>query len=45
MARYQVPNRAALVRASIANGILLVPREAAASGDAPVTAVVSSVSL
>lgn len=45
MARYHVPNRAALVRAGIANGILLVPREAAASGDAPMTAVVSSVSL
>jgi DNA-binding CsgD family transcriptional regulator len=31
MARYEVPNRAALVRAGIANGILFVPHEAATS--------------
>jgi DNA-binding NarL/FixJ family response regulator len=32
MARYDVPNRAALVRASIANGILLVQHEPVTSG-------------
>ena len=37
MERYQVPNRAALVRAGIANGILFVPQEAASSVDLPTT--------
>ena len=45
MARYQVPNRAALVRAGIANGILSVSHESTAPGDPPTTAVVRSVSL
>jgi DNA-binding NarL/FixJ family response regulator len=45
MARYQVPNRAALVRAGIANGILFVSQEAAAPGDPPMAVVGSPVSL
>jgi DNA-binding NarL/FixJ family response regulator len=45
MARYQVPNRAALVRAGIANGILFVSQEAATSEDPPMAVVGSPVSL
>jgi len=37
MARYGVPNRAALVRAGIANGIVLVSQEAAVRHDLPTT--------
>jgi len=37
MEKYQVPNRAALVRAGIANGILLVSQEAAKPVDLPTT--------
>ena len=37
MARYDVPNRAALVRAGFANGILLVAEDGVASGVPPTT--------
>lgn len=37
MARYDVPNRAALVRAGFANGILLVAEDGVTPGGPPAT--------